>query len=171
MFGERDQKLIERLISMLITRLIRLTRDLSSAFDIGLLKSPLEDDLVQDALRKGTDLRQYSKQIEKELQDVENASIAGENMEGWIFYAVCSRTSYWYWRLEGGWPTQDNSSLAFISNLRLHQGGWQYRPTSYANMLGRWHSGTDGKHAPWVSGGSGKYLLPGMISVDLAFPP
>ena len=46
-------------------------------FDIGLLKSPLEDDLVQDALRKGTDLRQYSKQIEKELQDVENASIAG----------------------------------------------------------------------------------------------
>ena len=94
MFGERDQKLIERLISMLITRLIRLTRDLSSAFDIGLLKSPLEDDLVQDALRKGTDLRQYSKQIEKELQDVENASIAGENMEGWIFYAVCSRTSY-----------------------------------------------------------------------------
>jgi len=47
-----------------------------SAFDIGLLKSPLEDDLVQDALRKGTDLRQYSKQIEKELQDVENASIA-----------------------------------------------------------------------------------------------
>ena len=46
-------------------------------FDIGLLKSPLEDDLVHDALRKGTDLRQYSKQIEKELQDVENACIAG----------------------------------------------------------------------------------------------
>ena len=53
------------------------SREVSSVFDIGLLKSPLEDDLVQDALRKGTDLRQYSKQIEKELQDVENASIAG----------------------------------------------------------------------------------------------
>jgi len=55
---------------------IGTSKDISSAFDIGLLKSPLEDDLVQEALRKGTDLRQYSKQIEKELQDVENASIA-----------------------------------------------------------------------------------------------
>ncbi|KAJ8687723.1 hypothetical protein QAD02_023517 [Eretmocerus hayati] len=35
----------------------------------------LEDDLVQEVLKGGTDLRQYSKEIEKELQDVENLSI------------------------------------------------------------------------------------------------
>uniref|UniRef100_A0A6M2DQG4 Vacuolar protein sorting-associated protein 52 homolog n=1 Tax=Xenopsylla cheopis TaxID=163159 RepID=A0A6M2DQG4_XENCH len=35
----------------------------------------LEDDVVQEILKTGTDLRQYSKQVEKELKDVENKSI------------------------------------------------------------------------------------------------
>ncbi|OXU25315.1 hypothetical protein TSAR_013035 [Trichomalopsis sarcophagae] len=39
------------------------------------LPQDLEDDLVQEVLKTGTDLRQYSTQIEKELQEVENKSI------------------------------------------------------------------------------------------------
>lgn len=35
----------------------------------------LEDDLVQEVLKTGTDLRQYSTEIEKELQEVENKCI------------------------------------------------------------------------------------------------
>lgn len=35
----------------------------------------LEDDVVQEVLTMGTDLRQYSRQIEKELKEVENKSI------------------------------------------------------------------------------------------------
>lgn len=35
----------------------------------------LGDDVVQDVLKTGTDLRQYSRQIEKELKEVENKSI------------------------------------------------------------------------------------------------
>ncbi|GJQ70594.1 hypothetical protein Trydic_g22990 [Trypoxylus dichotomus] len=35
----------------------------------------LEDEVVQDILKTGTDLRQYSRQIEKELKEVENKSI------------------------------------------------------------------------------------------------
>lgn len=33
------------------------------------------DDVVQEVLKTGTDLRQYSRQIEKELKEVENKSI------------------------------------------------------------------------------------------------
>lgn len=39
------------------------------------IKNNLEDDVVQEILKTGTDLRQYSKQIEKELKEVENKSI------------------------------------------------------------------------------------------------
>jgi CHASE3 domain sensor protein len=39
------------------------------------LQSNLDDDVVQEVLKTGTDLRQYSRQIEKELKDVENKSI------------------------------------------------------------------------------------------------
>ncbi|XP_057322457.1 vacuolar protein sorting-associated protein 52 homolog [Microplitis mediator] len=39
------------------------------------LPQDLEDDLVQEVLKSGTDLRQYSRQIEKELKEVENKSI------------------------------------------------------------------------------------------------
>ncbi|XP_048244893.1 vacuolar protein sorting-associated protein 52 homolog isoform X2 [Haliotis rufescens] len=39
------------------------------------IQQNLEDDIVKEALKTGVDLRQYSKQIEKELLDVENASI------------------------------------------------------------------------------------------------
>ncbi|XP_011301646.1 vacuolar protein sorting-associated protein 52 homolog isoform X2 [Fopius arisanus] len=39
------------------------------------LPPDLEDDVVQEVLRTGTDLRQYSRQIEKELKEVENKSI------------------------------------------------------------------------------------------------
>lgn len=35
----------------------------------------LENDVVQEVLKTGTDLRQYSRQIEKELKEVENKSI------------------------------------------------------------------------------------------------
>lgn len=35
----------------------------------------LEDDEVKEILKTGTDLRQYSKQIEKEFKEVENKSI------------------------------------------------------------------------------------------------
>ncbi|KAK9509965.1 hypothetical protein O3M35_004846 [Rhynocoris fuscipes] len=39
------------------------------------LECYLEDDEVQEVLQSGTDLRQYSKQIEKQLKDAENKSI------------------------------------------------------------------------------------------------
>lgn len=35
----------------------------------------LEDKEIQEILKSGTDLRQYSKQIEKDLKEVENQSI------------------------------------------------------------------------------------------------
>ncbi|XP_012226650.2 vacuolar protein sorting-associated protein 52 homolog [Linepithema humile] len=41
----------------------------------GQLPQDLGDDVVQEVLKTGTDLRQYSKQIEKELKEVENKSI------------------------------------------------------------------------------------------------
>lgn len=39
------------------------------------LPQNLGDDVVQEVLKTGTDLRQYSRQIEKELKEVENKSI------------------------------------------------------------------------------------------------
>jgi hypothetical protein len=39
------------------------------------LQSNLDDVVVQDVLKTGTDLRQYSRQIEKGLKEVENRSI------------------------------------------------------------------------------------------------
>ncbi|XP_015603036.1 vacuolar protein sorting-associated protein 52 homolog isoform X1 [Cephus cinctus] len=39
------------------------------------LPQDFEDDVVQEVLKTGTDLRQYSRQIEKELKEVENRSI------------------------------------------------------------------------------------------------
>ncbi|PNF30557.1 putative vacuolar protein sorting-associated protein 52 [Cryptotermes secundus] len=39
------------------------------------LQSNLDDDVVQEVLKTGTDLRQYSRQIEKELKEVEKRSI------------------------------------------------------------------------------------------------
>ncbi|XP_065155781.1 vacuolar protein sorting-associated protein 52 homolog [Atheta coriaria] len=42
----------------------------------------LEDELVQDILKTGTDLRQYSREIEKELKEVENKSIQDYIKEG-----------------------------------------------------------------------------------------
>ena len=35
----------------------------------------LDDEIVQEVVKTGTDLRQYSKQVEQELKDVENKSI------------------------------------------------------------------------------------------------
>ncbi|PVD21732.1 hypothetical protein C0Q70_17532 [Pomacea canaliculata] len=39
------------------------------------IQQNLEDEIVKEALNKGVDLRQYSKQVERELLEVENASI------------------------------------------------------------------------------------------------
>ncbi|XP_015258959.1 PREDICTED: vacuolar protein sorting-associated protein 52 homolog [Cyprinodon variegatus] len=39
------------------------------------IQANLEDDLVKEALKTGVDLRQYSKQVETELQRIEQASI------------------------------------------------------------------------------------------------
>ncbi|KAF8774759.1 Vacuolar protein sorting-associated protein 52 like protein [Argiope bruennichi] len=39
------------------------------------IQENLEDDFIKEALKSGMDLRQYSRQIEKELKEVENASI------------------------------------------------------------------------------------------------
>lgn len=39
------------------------------------IQANLEDALVQEALKTGVDLRQYSAQVEAELQEVERASI------------------------------------------------------------------------------------------------
>ena len=39
------------------------------------LPQDLGDDVVQEVLKTGTDLREYSRQIEKELKEVENKSI------------------------------------------------------------------------------------------------
>lgn len=39
------------------------------------LPQDLGDNVVQEVLKTGTDLRQYSRQIEKELKEVENKSI------------------------------------------------------------------------------------------------
>ena len=41
----------------------------------GHIQANLEDELVQEALRKGLDLRQYSREIESELRKVELRSI------------------------------------------------------------------------------------------------
>lgn len=41
----------------------------------GQLPQDLGDDVVQEVFKTGTDLRQYSRQIEKELKEVENKSI------------------------------------------------------------------------------------------------
>lgn len=40
-----------------------------------ILGQQLEDNEIQEILKSGTDLRQYSKQIEKDLKEVENQSI------------------------------------------------------------------------------------------------
>lgn len=53
---------------------------MSSEFDVfddneTQLCQDLGDDVVQEVLKSGTDLRQYSRQIEKELKEVENKSI------------------------------------------------------------------------------------------------
>lgn len=40
-----------------------------------LKERPLEDETVQEVLQTGTDLRKYSRQIEKELKEIENKSI------------------------------------------------------------------------------------------------
>ncbi|XP_076353464.1 vacuolar protein sorting 52 isoform X4 [Tachypleus tridentatus] len=39
------------------------------------IQENLEDDIIKEALKSGMDLRQYSRQVEKELKEVENASI------------------------------------------------------------------------------------------------
>ena len=44
-------------------------------FYSGHIQANLEDELVQEALRKGLDLRQYSREIESELRQVELRSI------------------------------------------------------------------------------------------------
>ncbi|XP_048345019.1 vacuolar protein sorting-associated protein 52 homolog [Sphaerodactylus townsendi] len=46
------------------------------------IQANLEDELVQEALKTGVDLRQYSKQVELELQQIENASIKDYIKEG-----------------------------------------------------------------------------------------
>ncbi|XP_025835156.1 vacuolar protein sorting-associated protein 52 homolog [Agrilus planipennis] len=46
------------------------------------VQQTLEDEVVQDIFRTGTDLRQYSRQIEKELKEVENKSIRDYIKEG-----------------------------------------------------------------------------------------
>ncbi|XP_070702389.1 vacuolar protein sorting-associated protein 52 homolog [Pempheris klunzingeri] len=45
------------------------------------IQANLEDDLVKEALKTGVDLRQYSKQVESELQRIEQASIKDYIME------------------------------------------------------------------------------------------
>ena len=47
----------------------------SCLFFSGHIQANLEDELVQEALRKGLDLRQYSREIETELRKVELRSI------------------------------------------------------------------------------------------------
>ncbi|KAM6959096.1 vacuolar protein sorting-associated protein 52 homolog [Aplochiton taeniatus] len=51
-----------------------MTRDILDEVDIH-IQANLEDDLVKEALKTGVDLRQYSKQVETELQRIEQASI------------------------------------------------------------------------------------------------
>lgn len=49
--------------------------DIFDESDTQMPHEDLEDDVVQEVLTMGTDLRQYSRQIEKELKEVENKSI------------------------------------------------------------------------------------------------
>uniref|UniRef100_A0A8C6YZU4 Uncharacterized protein n=1 Tax=Nothoprocta perdicaria TaxID=30464 RepID=A0A8C6YZU4_NOTPE len=46
------------------------------------IQANLEDELVQEALKSGVDLREYSKQVELELQEVERASIRDCILQG-----------------------------------------------------------------------------------------
>lgn len=46
-----------------------------SLFFPGHIQENLEDDIVREALKSGVDLRQYSKEIESELLDIERSSI------------------------------------------------------------------------------------------------
>ncbi|KAG8199048.1 hypothetical protein JTE90_021061 [Oedothorax gibbosus] len=48
------------------------------------IQENLEDDFIKEALKSGMDLRQYSRQIEKELKEVENASIQDSSLHNQI---------------------------------------------------------------------------------------
>lgn len=48
--------------------------NISNVYD-SKLQQNLEDDVVQEVLKSGKDLRQYSREIEKDLKEVENKSI------------------------------------------------------------------------------------------------
>lgn len=52
-----------------------MTSDSNSAEAKKILSQQLEDTEIREVLKSGTDLRQYSKQIEKDLKEVENQSI------------------------------------------------------------------------------------------------
>ncbi|PSN53047.1 Vacuolar protein sorting-associated protein 52 [Blattella germanica] len=49
--------------------------EISKEWEDNQIQNHLDDDVVQEVLKTGTDLRQYSRQIEKELKEVENKSI------------------------------------------------------------------------------------------------
>ena len=75
------------------------------------LPDDLEDDVVQEVLKTGTDLRQYSRQIEKELKEAENKSIQDYIKESQNIASLHNQIAacdnilevcrsfffYWYW--------------------------------------------------------------------------
>nr|CAD7193636.1 unnamed protein product [Timema douglasi] len=66
---------IEFCSSMKVLTLLSLMEETSEFLDEDGQLQNLEDEVVQEVLKTGTDLRQYSRQIEKELKQVENKSI------------------------------------------------------------------------------------------------
>ena len=49
--------------------------EISKEWEDNQIQNNFHDDVVQEVLKTDTDLRQYSRQIEKELKEVENKSI------------------------------------------------------------------------------------------------
>ncbi len=69
---------------------------------LGHIQENLEDELVQEALRKGLDLRQYSREIESELRKVELRSVEDcihyhyeGGRERCLRYNIISLLNYW----------------------------------------------------------------------------
>ena len=55
------------------------SKSMANANFSGHIRENLEDELVQEALKTGVDLRHYSREIEKELRTVETSSIGQFN--------------------------------------------------------------------------------------------
>ncbi|GFR95861.1 vacuolar protein sorting-associated protein 52-like protein [Elysia marginata] len=84
------------------------------------IQENLEDDIVKEALNKGVDLRQYSKEIEQDLLKVENESVQDYIKESQNIASLHKQIAACDTILEVGW--------FFL---------WCYNPMSELHVLGK----------------------------------